>query len=212
MQREDPITGTGFNNMMIPPIVDSFSAFPILSLYEFLSSTAPHSVPRFSSPPPAYEHPPDYQVALQVETQAEKPPSYSYSYSYSPQETLVWSQFYSHIILYSYKYTDSLQSTLSALLLKFNFYFGNCMTKAKPVGDIALRGLFVVENSSFYFTVVEIAWQNTMEFIGHQKQRTSLFSLNHPSGSSFFICRFILCRSFGLLEDREPGYLGNQFA
>ena len=83
------------------------------------------------------------------------------------------------------------------------------MTKAKPVGDIASRGLFVVENSSFYFTVVEIAWQNTMEFIGHQKQRTSLFSLNQPSGSSFFICRFILCRSFGLLEEREPGYLGN---
>ena len=79
--------------MISPPIlVESFSAlaFPsIISLYEFLSSTAPHSVPRFSSPPPAYEHPPDYQVALQVETQAEKPPSYSYSYSYSPQETLV---------------------------------------------------------------------------------------------------------------------------
>ena len=38
---------------------------------------------RFSSPPPAYEHPPTYQVALEIETQAEKPPTYS------PLETMV---------------------------------------------------------------------------------------------------------------------------
>ena len=38
---------------------------------------------RFSSPPPAYEHPPAYQVALEIETQAEKPPIYS------PLETMV---------------------------------------------------------------------------------------------------------------------------
>ena len=80
------------------------------------------------------------------------------------------------------------------------------MSKVKPDGEIALRGLFVVENISFYFTVVEIAWYNKGIY---WTLKPTYFGLFQPSGSSFFICRFILCRSFGLLEDRDPGYLGN---
>ena len=42
-----------------------------------------YSANRYSSPPPAYEDPPPYQVALQIERDVEKPPLYT------PLETMV---------------------------------------------------------------------------------------------------------------------------